>query len=67
MLLAGWGACGMAVAEADDTAWAATAAVESGAYYVGRRAATPDAPARDAAAQEALWQRLVALTGVEWS
>ena len=67
MLLAGWGPCGMEVADADDTCWAATAAVESGAYYVGRRAATPDTPARDEAAQEALWQRLVALTGVDWA
>ena len=68
MLLAGWGACGMDVADADDTAWAATAAAaRSGCYYVGRRAATPDAPARDEAAQEALWQRLVAITDAQFA
>ena len=68
MLLAGWGPCGMEVHEADDTAWAATAAAAaSGAYYVGRREATPDAPARDQAAQEALWQRLVAITGADFA
>ena len=68
MLLAGWGPCGIEVEDADDTAWAATAAaVASGAYYVGRREATPDAPARDQAAQEALWQRLVAITGADFA
>lgn len=57
----------MDVADADDTCWAATGPAASGSYYVGRRAATPDAPARDEAAQEALWQRLVALTGAEFA
>jgi NAD(P)-dependent dehydrogenase (short-subunit alcohol dehydrogenase family) len=67
MLLAGWGPCGMQVEQADDTAWAATSpAAAGGAYYVGRREATPDAPAHDQAAQEALWQRLVAITRADF-
>ena len=67
MLLAGWGPCGMEVEEADDTAWAATAReAASGSYYVRRREATPDAPARAQEAQEALWPRLVASTGADF-
>ena len=70
MLLAGWGPCGIEVVDADDTAWLATSSpddAQSGAYYVGRRAASPDAPARDQAAQEALWRRLVHLTRADFA
>lgn len=59
MLLAGWGPCGIDVADAGDTAWAATAPdVASGAYYVGRNPRGGAPASRDPAARARLWRLL---------
>ncbi|KAK1858938.1 hypothetical protein I4F81_001537 [Pyropia yezoensis] len=59
MLLAGWGPCGIDVADAGDTAWAATAPdVASGAYYVGRTPRGGAPVSRDPVARARLWRLL---------
>eukprot|EP00291_Cryptomonas_curvata_P021914 CAMPEP_0172159878 /NCGR_PEP_ID=MMETSP1050-20130122/5235_1 /TAXON_ID=233186 /ORGANISM="Cryptomonas curvata, Strain CCAP979/52" /LENGTH=333 /DNA_ID=CAMNT_0012829555 /DNA_START=18 /DNA_END=1019 /DNA_ORIENTATION=- len=65
MLLAGWGYCGMEVADANDEFLLATDPRfegVSGKYFVGGRERQAAAPCYDAAACAELWRRLEALT-----
>ncbi len=66
MLLAGWGACGIEVGDADDEFALTTATFDAsahGTYWNDRRKSRPSPDVLDAASRAALWTRLEQLCG----